>query len=248
MNLTGQPAYVGRHCGSSRYEVGKEIVAFYQDALDDHSDLYAQWAPPLLYHSECYKFVGEWYLKNLFGNLHMQQDWKLFAAIPVGGTVATRSTIIDRFQKRGRDIVLNETDIIDASDGRLLVRGHTHQSFLPPKDDTRGDGFVVDEKAAARKTVKAERKKQQFWERDPTWRRGCRKLPSRTPLSLPERRMLWPAACLLTTRWAESRSKASMGPQKSGRCSPSGRPRAGSRPCTPVRSRHWSAATKRWRC
>jgi acyl dehydratase len=158
MNLTGQPAHVGRHCGSNRYEVGKEVVAFYEDALDDHSDLYAQWAPPLLYHSECYKFVGEWYLKNLFGNLHMQQDWRLFAPIPVGGSVVTRSTIIDRYQKRGRDIVLNETDVIDANDGRLLVRGHTHQSFLPPKEESSGDGsFVVDEKTADKKKQAAKR-------------------------------------------------------------------------------------------
>jgi acyl dehydratase len=152
MNLTGQPATVGRHCGSNRYEVAKDVVAFYSDALDDHDALYTQWAPPLLYHSECYNFVGEWYLKNLFGNLHMQQDWKLFAPIPVGGAVVTRSTIIERYQKRGRDIVLNETDVMDASDGRLLVRGHTHQSFLPPKQDTQGDGFVVDEKTAGQKT------------------------------------------------------------------------------------------------
>jgi acyl dehydratase len=151
MNLTGQPAYVGRHCGSNQYDVTPEVVAFYADALDDESPLYAQYAPPLLYHSECYKFVGEWYLKNLFGNLHAQQDWEMFAPIPVGGAVRTRSTIIDRWSKRGRDYVLNETDVCDASDGRLLVRGRTHQSFLPPKADS-GDGFVVDEKTAAAKT------------------------------------------------------------------------------------------------
>ena len=60
MNLTGQPAHVGRHCGSNEYAVEKEVVSFYADALDDHHSLHAQYAPPLLYHSECYKFVGEW--------------------------------------------------------------------------------------------------------------------------------------------------------------------------------------------
>lgn len=160
MNLLGQPATVGRHCGSNEYEVTKDVVSFYADALDDHHPLQAEYAPPLLYHSECYKFVGEWYLKNLFGNLHMQQDWWIFQPIPVGSRVRTRSTIIDRYQKRGRDIVLNETDVFDAVDGRLLVRGHTHQSFLPPREDEEGKqhdagegggGFVVDEKTAEQK-------------------------------------------------------------------------------------------------
>jgi acyl dehydratase len=151
MNLLGQPAHVGRHCGSNEYEVTKDVVSFYADALDDHHALQSEYAPPLLYHSECYKFVGEWYLKNLFGNLHMQQDWRLFAPIRVGSRVRTRSTIIDRYDKRGRNIVLNETDVNDAETGQLLVRGRTHQSFLPPKEQTEGDGYVVDEKTAEKK-------------------------------------------------------------------------------------------------
>ena len=111
MNLTGQPAHVGRHCGSHEYEVTREVVDFYAAALDDPSPLYEKYAPPLLHHSECYKFVGEWYLKNLFGNLHGQQDWELFAPIEVGSRVRSRSTIIERYAKRGRDYVVNETDL-----------------------------------------------------------------------------------------------------------------------------------------
>jgi acyl dehydratase len=150
MNLLGEPAYVGRHCGGNEYLVSPEVVDFYADALDDHNPAYREFAPPLLYHSECYKFVGEWYLKNLFGNLHAQQDWELFAPIPVGGRVRTRSTIIGRYHKRGRDYVLNETDVMDVEEGRLLVRGRTHQSFLPPRDE-QAPGYVVDGGTAKRK-------------------------------------------------------------------------------------------------
>ena len=153
MNLTGQPAAVGRHCGSNEYEVGREVVDFYAEALGDPSPLYAKLAPPLVHHSECYKFVGEWYLKNLFGNLHAQQDWELFAPIEIGSRVRTRSTIIDRYQKRGRDYVVNETDLISPLDGRLLVRGRTHQSFLPPKDG-KPDAYVVDAASAANKAAR----------------------------------------------------------------------------------------------
>lgn len=150
MNLLGEPAYVGRHCGSHRYEVTPALVRFYADALDDPSPLYAELAPSLLFHSECYKVLGEWYLKNLFGNLHARQDWELFQPIPIGAAVRTRSTIVERYHKRGRDYVVNETDVVADDDGRLLVRGRTHQSFLPPRGEA-GGGFVVDEKTAKEK-------------------------------------------------------------------------------------------------
>ena len=156
MNLRGEPAHVGRHCGGRRYDVTPEVVAFYADALDDHHPLYERFAPPLLHHSECFRYVGEWYLKNLFGNLHAQQDWECFAPIAVGSAIATRSTIVDRYRKRGRDYIVNETDFTDAADGRLLVRSRTHQSFLPPKPEGAGDGgYVVDEQTAKRKQTDA---------------------------------------------------------------------------------------------
>jgi len=153
MNLMGEPAYVGRHCGARRYDVTPEVVAFYAEALEDRHPLQAECAPPLLYHSECYQHVGQWYLKNLFGNLHAQQDWELFGPIPVGARVRTRSTIVDRYTKRGRDYVVNETDVLADDDGRLLVRGRTHQSFLPPRREGAepGGDFVVDETTARRK-------------------------------------------------------------------------------------------------
>jgi hypothetical protein len=157
MNLLGQPAHVGRFCGSNTYEITPEVVAFYCDALDDHDPACLKSAPPLLHHSECYKFVGEWYLKNLFGNLHAQQDWELFAPIPVGATVRSVSTIVDRYSKRGRDYLVNETDLFDADTHHLLVRSRTHQSFLPDASAARPEpgAFVVDEKSAAQKQARA---------------------------------------------------------------------------------------------
>ncbi len=153
MNLKGEPAHVGRFCGSNTYRVTPEVVAFYCDALDEHSALYEEFAPPLLHHSECYRFVGDWYLGNLFGNLHAQQDWQLFAPIRVGSTIRSVSTIVERYHKRGRDYVVNETDLFDGDgDGRLLVRGRTYQSFLPPSKETGEAGFVVDQASAKKKT------------------------------------------------------------------------------------------------
>jgi acyl dehydratase len=149
VNLHGEPAFVGRHCGGHTYEISRAVVDFYADALDDHHPLYRDFAPPLLYHSECYSVLGEWYLQNLIGNLHAQQDWEMFAPLPIGARVRTRSTIVDRYQKRGRDYVVNETDLCD-EEGRLCVRGRTYQSFLPVAPADTG-AFVVDEKSAAKK-------------------------------------------------------------------------------------------------
>ncbi|MCP4904867.1 MAG: MaoC family dehydratase [bacterium] len=157
MNLKGKPASVGRHCGSNEYTIDPKTVRFYQDALDDVHPLHEHFAPPLLHHSECYAFLGEWYLTNLFGNLHGQQDWELFAPIPIGAKVRTRSTIIDRYSRRGRDWIVNETDLSSAEpgeEGKLFVRGRTYQSFLPPKDEIPEDGFVVDQKSAAKKKTR----------------------------------------------------------------------------------------------
>lgn len=158
LNLKGEPAYVGRHCGSNVHEITPEVVAFYSEALGDHHPLYARVAPPLLHHSECFKFLGEWYLANLFGNLHARQDWELFGPMRVGGRVRTCSTIVDRYTRRGRLYVVNETDLHDEETGALLVRGRTHQSFLPEKEEKgggrgndNGTGYVVDTASAARK-------------------------------------------------------------------------------------------------
>lgn len=155
MNLKGEPAYVGRHCGSNEYDVTAAVAAFYRDALADGAPLPEGIAPPLLHHSECYRHLGDWYLANLFGNLHARQEWELFGPLRVGSRIRSRSTIVARYAKRGRDYVVNETDLVDASDGRLLVRGRTHQSFLPPKERADGEGFVVDETTSTRKEPRA---------------------------------------------------------------------------------------------
>jgi len=71
--------------------------------------------------------------------------------MPLGARVRSRSTIVQRYHKRGRDYVVNETDITAVQDGRLLVRGRTHQSFLPQGQGPEGGGFVVDAETSRRK-------------------------------------------------------------------------------------------------
>jgi hypothetical protein len=93
----------------------------------------------LILHSEVYRDVS-WYL-SVFGNLHAKQEWELFHPVMVGDRVSAVRTIVDRYTKRDREYVVNEVDVFN-SDGRLLNRGRTHQSFLIKKEDTGVD--VVD--------------------------------------------------------------------------------------------------------
>ena len=113
------------------YEVTPEVVRLLRRrARRPPPALDASVAPPLLHHSECYKHLGEWYLKNLFGNLHARQEWELFAPIRIGARVRTRSTIVERYaQARAR--LRRERDRSLRRGGRPAARARPHAPVLP---------------------------------------------------------------------------------------------------------------------
>jgi acyl dehydratase len=127
--------FVGRDFGTHALTITPELVEHYAEATGDHNPWYfgpspfgGPVAPALALHSEVYRFGG-WYLKNIVGNLHAKQEWELFHPMMVSDQVTTRSLISDRYVKRGRDYVVNEVTYF-GPDGRMLMRGRTHQSFL----------------------------------------------------------------------------------------------------------------------
>lgn len=136
--------YVGRDMGGRDVVIDADTVARYRaGTADDWS--YAAGAPPLLFHSEVYRNLN-WYLPNIVGNLHGGQEWELFRPLPIGRTVRTRSTVVERYRKRGRDYLVNEVLITD-TDGLWLQRSRTHQSFLV---EDAGDAIVVDKQREKR--------------------------------------------------------------------------------------------------
>jgi len=148
--LSEPEIFVGRDFGAHELTVDPELVQHYAEATDDRNPWYfgpspfgGPVAPALILHSEVYRYGG-WYLKNIFGNLHAKQEWELFHPIMVGDRVTTRSLISDRYVKRGRDYVVNEVTCF-GPDGRLLMRGRTHQSFLM---DDSAEGTPVDKEQA----------------------------------------------------------------------------------------------------
>jgi acyl dehydratase len=151
---------VGQYFGEAKIEITPEMIRHYAEALQDFNPWYfgdspfgGPVAPALILHSEVYRSV-DWYL-SYYGNLHAKQEWEIFGPIMAGETVTGRRQIIDRYQKRDREYLVNETTLYGA-DGRMLNRGRTHQSFLANHGT---EGVVVDkdrEKRSDRKFETAE--------------------------------------------------------------------------------------------
>lgn len=144
MNMNGEPVHVGRDFGGRELVIDEAVVERYLAALGQRLPLYREFAPALTLHSECYENL-QWYLANIWGNLHARQEWELFGEVATGSTVQTRGFIRERYRKRGRDYVVKETWVQDRGTGRLLSRGLTHQSFLVADGSgAPGAGVAVD--------------------------------------------------------------------------------------------------------
>jgi hypothetical protein len=104
--MTSGTVYVGKDLGGHEYPITPERIAAYEAGTEDRQPLYRELAPALLFHSECYTFLQDWYLPNLVGNLHAKQEWELFAPARVGERVHTRAFVADRYRKRDRDYVV----------------------------------------------------------------------------------------------------------------------------------------------
>src|SRR6266478_232049 len=148
--------YVGRDFGGHEHQITSDSIGNYIAGTGDHhpwyqgdSPLRGPIAPALILHSAVFR-THDWYLPNVFGNLHARQEWDGFAAIRPGDRLHSRRVIIDRYVRRDRDYVVNECLIFNDA-GALVSRSRTHQSFLIPGRE--GGGMAVDrsrEKAATR--------------------------------------------------------------------------------------------------
>ena len=131
--------FVGKDLGGREHEITADLVSLYEAGTGDRNSAYREIAPALLLHSECYAFLQDWYLPNIIGNLHAKQEWELFHPMRIGDRVRTRAFVTERYRKRNRDYVVCEVLVL-GSDGRVLSRSRTHQSFLAED----ADGIVID--------------------------------------------------------------------------------------------------------
>jgi len=135
MRISDDEVYVGKDLGGREILLSPDLVENYCAATGDRHPLYvggpkgdAPVAPSLILVNEVYAHPG-WYLPNFFGNLHAKQEWDILRPVPVGGVARTRCTVVDRYLKRDREYIVNESLVFDGA-GRLACRGRTHQSFL----------------------------------------------------------------------------------------------------------------------
>jgi 3-hydroxybutyryl-CoA dehydratase len=149
--------YVGRDFGGAEYGITPELIERYIAGTGDDNPWYrgaspfgGPVAPALIVHSAVFH-THSWYLPNLYGNLHARQEFDFLAPVMVGERLRSRSVIVDRYVKRDREYVVNETLIFDSS-GRMVTRGRTHQSFL--LSDSAKGSFAVD-KSRERDTARS---------------------------------------------------------------------------------------------
>jgi acyl dehydratase len=139
--------YVGRDFGGFAFDITPATIENYIAGTGDdnpwytgNSPLGGSIAPALTLHSAVFR-RHDWYLPNVFGNLHARQEWQGFGPLRPGDQLHSRCVIVDRYIRRDREYVVNECLILNA-DGRILQRSRTHQSFLLARAE--GDGFAVD--------------------------------------------------------------------------------------------------------
>ncbi|MGH7814782.1 MAG: hypothetical protein ACREQI_12360 [Candidatus Binataceae bacterium] len=161
--------HVGRDFGATNWNLTPELVERYIAGTGDDNPWYSGDSPlggplaPALIACNAVFSTLAWYLPNIYGNLHARQEWELFAPAKIGGRLTTRSIIVDRYLKRDREYVVNEV-IAANTEGQIVSRSRTHQSFLLP-ERTRKDAFAVDksrEKDAARSFTVGERGGEPF--------------------------------------------------------------------------------------
>ncbi|MHB8577579.1 MAG: hypothetical protein ACYDCQ_19880 [Dehalococcoidia bacterium] len=162
LSAIGADVQVGQDMGREEIPITPELVRWYEEAVETSHPWYAgdspfggPVAPALVLHNPQYRSSREWYLPNLFGNLHAKMAWQLFRPVPVGATLVRRGTVLERYLKRDREFVVAEAQLF-GEDGALCARTQTWQSFLADPSVT---GIVIDrgrEHAAGRAFVPAE--------------------------------------------------------------------------------------------
>ncbi|MFM8410307.1 MAG: TetR family transcriptional regulator [Alphaproteobacteria bacterium] len=127
--------FVGRERGPREFPITASAVRLHAEGCgdrtgwrDDVPPVEGELAPAALLHSESFLETG-WFLPNLVGSVTTRQEWDFVRPLRVGQRVRTHANVVERYEKRDREYVVNEITVTDL-EGRLLQRGRTHQSFL----------------------------------------------------------------------------------------------------------------------
>lgn len=127
--------FVGRERGPREFRITSSSLRLHAEGCGDRSGwrngeppVEGELAPAALLHSESFLETG-WFLPNVVGSVTTRQEWEFVRPLRVGQRVRTHANVVERYEKRDREYVVNEVTVTDL-EGRLLQRGRTHQSFL----------------------------------------------------------------------------------------------------------------------
>lgn len=164
-----QAPAVGKPLTVTDYTVDRDLIADYMARTTDAHPWYVDdspfggpVAPATLLFAHAHLRLDDWYLPNRYGNLHSKQEWAFFQPARLGDRIRATRTIVDRYRKRDRAIVVNEVTIT-RNDGALLARSRSHQSFLAETPDA--GALVVDrdrEKRADRRITPGAGARERF--------------------------------------------------------------------------------------
>ena len=143
-------AYAGKNLGSRTFSTTDEMLANYYDGLDvedsyySAGSIYDQAVAPTMTLTEVdtgFRGAG---MPNNFGNLWIRQQWEINNPIIPGQEYNVTSKVMDIYDHRNRDIVLQQVSLW-SPDGELMAQGRHHQSYM--QDQTSGRVALRDPKA-----------------------------------------------------------------------------------------------------
>ncbi len=143
-------AYAGKDLGSRTFSTTSEMLANYYDGLEvedsyySAGSIYDQAVAPTMTLTEVdtgFRGAG---MPNNFGNLWIRQQWEINNPIIPGQKYNVTSKVMDIYDHRNRDIVLQQVSLW-SPDGELMAQGRHHQSYM--QDQTSGRVALRDPKA-----------------------------------------------------------------------------------------------------
>ena len=143
-------AYAGKDLGSRTFVTTDEMLEHYIDGLELDNSYYSAGsifdevvAPTMTLGEVDGGFPGAG-MPNKFGNLWIRQQWDMTSPIIPGQEYSVTSKVLDIYEHRNRDIVLQQVSLW-SPDGELMAQGHHHQSYM--QDQTSGRVALRDPKA-----------------------------------------------------------------------------------------------------
>ncbi|HAC16952.1 MAG TPA: hypothetical protein DCF78_00030 [Dehalococcoidia bacterium] len=143
-------AYAGKDLGSRTFSTTSDMLANYYDGLEvedsyySAGSIYDQAVAPTMTLTEVdtgFRGAG---MPNNFGNLWIRQQWEINNPIIPGQKYNVTSKVMDIYDHRNRDIVLQQVSLW-SPDGELMAQGRHHQSYM--QDQTSGRVALRDPKA-----------------------------------------------------------------------------------------------------